>query len=163
MGKKRFVRTPDAGNIPVIGNKMLTSIKGIPINGKRFSKAQYQDLCIEAAENIALASFNNEAELEKLLTINGCYDTTFIISILARLTECYEDRKLKEIDKMVISPVSSANVIGITMKQDVVNSVLRRYATLLLNAVEKAGNEKLAEYDDTAEEDPYEDEVIIDD
>ena len=159
--KKRFVRTPDAGAVPVLGGKVMSAIKGISINGKKFSKAQYQDLCIEAAENIALASFTNEAELEKLLIINGCYDAPFIINILSKLSECYEDRKLKEIDKMVLSPVSSANVIGITMKQDVVNAVLRKYAKIYLTAVEKAGDNKDAnEYE---EEEKYEDEVVIDD
>lgn len=157
--KKRFVRTPDTVNTtPVIGNNILTSIKGLSINGKKYSKSQYQDLCIEAAENIALASFNNEAELEKLLSINGCYDNAFSINILSKLSECYEDRKLKEIDKMVLSPVSSANVIGITIKQDIVNAVLRKYANTGLATVEK-----IAVSNNECIEDKYEDEIIIDD
>ena len=159
MGKKRFVRSKE-DNIPVVSGKIMSPFKGISINGKKFSKGQYEDLCIQAAENIALASFNTTDDLIKLLTINGCYDTPFIINILSKLSESYEDRKLKEIDKMVISPVAAANVLGITLKQDIINSVLRIYSKQLVDTVEKIGTSK-----DVQEEEPeekYEDEIILD-
>ncbi len=153
MKKKRFVKSPDTKVSPV--DNIMTSIKGVAINGKKYTRTQYNDLCYEAAENIALAGFSNEKELEKLLSINGCYDTSFIINILSKLSECYEDRKLKEIDKMIISPVSSANIIGITMKQDIINSVLRKYAKSDLQTLENKVNK--------TKDDTYEDDVIIDD
>ena len=133
--KKRFKRTPDE-NVPAV-SKMVSPFKGVEINGKKFSKSQYEDLCIKAAENIVLAGFNNTEDLKRLVSINGCYNTSFIIDILNKLSETYEDQLLKELDKMTQSPISAANVIGITTKQDMVNITIREYASQILLNIEK--------------------------